>query len=163
MSDWLFGPDSMMWKINRESVLLIGGRASLLMQIAHPLVAAGVADHSDFQKDGIARLRRTLDSMLSIAFGTEADARAVLRRIAARHAEVKGVGPDGRPYSAKDPTLMLWVWATLVDSSVRVYEAFVGTLSDEEKARYYGECQVTGRLFGVRANTIPASLEELRT
>ena len=69
MTDWLFGPGSMMWTVNRESVLLLGGRAALLMQLAHPLVAAGVADHSDFRSDSLRRLRRTLDSMLSIIFG----------------------------------------------------------------------------------------------
>jgi uncharacterized protein (DUF2236 family) len=162
MSEWLFGPDSMMWRINRESVLLLGGRSALLMQLAHPLVAAGVADHSDFPSDSVKRLRRTLDSMLSIVFGDEESARRTAAAVNRVHQHVNGVAMDGRSYSALDSHLMQWVHSTLVDSSVRVYEACVATLTDEELARYYEESKVVGELFGIPRADLPASLQEMR-
>ena len=162
MSDWLFGPDSMMWRINREAVLLLGGRAALLMQLAHPLVAAGVAEHSDFPRDAVPRLRRTLDTMLAIVFGTEESAREVAGRVNSIHRSVRGISVDGRSYSARDPHLMLWVHATLVDSSIRVYEACVEPLTEEETDRYYDETLVVGRLFGIPDEVLPDSLPALR-
>lgn len=158
---WLFGPDSMMWRVNRESVLLLGGRAALLMQLAHPLVAAAVADHSDFRSDPLRRLRRTLDSMLSMIFGDVETAERVARRINAIHDAVEG-SSDGRRYLAKDPVLLLWVFSTLVDSSAKVYEACFGALGDEASARYYGEAKVMARMFGIDEPLLPSTVEELR-
>ena len=54
----LYGPASEAWRLNREAMLLLGaGPRALLLQIAHPLVAAGVADHCDFRTDPWRRLR----------------------------------------------------------------------------------------------------------
>ena len=152
----------MTWRINRESVLLLGGRGALLMQLAHPLVAAGVADHSDFPNGAVRRLRRTLDTMLAIVFGDRATAVATARGVNEVHRKVIGTAPDGREYSARDPHLMLWVHATLVDSSIRVYEACVARLTDEELERYYEETKVTAALFGIPKSIIPETLADLR-
>ena len=162
VDDWLFGPGSMMWKINKESVLLLGGRAALLLQLAHPLVAAGVADHSDFPAGAIARLRRTLDTMLAIVFGDMDTATATAARVNAMHESVTGTAPDGSGYSARDPHLMLWVHATLVDSSIRVYEACVASLTDAELDRYYDETKVVASLFGIPDDMVPTTLDDLR-
>jgi uncharacterized protein (DUF2236 family) len=162
MGERLFGPDSMMWRINRESVLLLGGRSALLLQLAHPLVAAGVGDHSNFPADAVKRLRRTLDSMLSIVFGDVETARQMVESVNRIHEHVNGVAADGRSYSALDTHLMLWVHATLVDSSLRVYEACVATLTDEDRARYYEETKVVGELFGIPSAELPPTIEDMR-
>ena len=161
MSEWLFGPDSMMWKVNRESVLLLGGRAALLMQLAHPLVAAGVSEHSDFQSDALSRLRRTLDVMLSITFGDLATADKMMHRVDAVHSRVKGTAPDGRAYSAQDPHLSKWVFTTLVYTSVGVYEAAIAKLSDEESQQLYDESLVIARMFGIPDALMPSTRREL--
>ncbi|MGH2807640.1 MAG: oxygenase MpaB family protein [Actinomycetota bacterium] len=161
MSDWLFGPGSMIWKVNRESVLLLGGRAALLMQLAHPLVAAGVAEHSDFQSDPFGRLRRTLDVMLTIIFGTKQEAAEMMRHVNAVHAEVRGTAEDGRAYSAHDPHLALWVFATLVYTSTAVYEACVRELVDDERTQLYDESKVVARMFGIPNSLIPATSDAL--
>ncbi|MGH2747637.1 MAG: oxygenase MpaB family protein [Actinomycetota bacterium] len=158
----LFGPDSMMWRINRESILLLGGRAALLMQLAHPLVAAGVADYSAFRSDPIGRLRRTLDVMLTIVFGEESVAVEAARKVNSLHDRIAGVAADGTPYRAKDPQLLLWVNFTLVDSSLRVYEACVATLSDGERDRYYEETKIVARLFDIPEEIIPPTISDLR-
>ena len=162
MGDWLFGPGSMMWRINRESILLLGGPGTLLMQLAHPLVAAGVAEHSNFRADPFTRLRQTLDTMLPIVFGDRATAEQLAAKVGRVHASVRGRAADGRSYDARDPNLLLWVHATLVDSSIRVYEACVEPLTDEERARYYDETKVVADLFHIPAPVVPDTLEDLR-
>jgi uncharacterized protein (DUF2236 family) len=146
-------------KINRETVVLLGWGRAILMQLAHPLVAAGVAEHSDFRGGLIAyvrRARRTVGAMLSITFGTEEEARAVVARINGIHDRVKGP-----TYSARDPRLLCWVHATLVDSMPLTYELFVGPLSPDEKDRYCAEAADSARLFGIPADLPPRSQSEL--
>jgi uncharacterized protein (DUF2236 family) len=162
MSASLFGPGSMTWRVNRESVLLLGGRATLLMQLAHPLVAAGVADHSGFRDDPTRRLLRTLDTMYEIVFGDAAEAEAAASRVNAVHDHVHGVAPDGTGYSARDPRLLLWVHGTLVDSALKVYEGCVASLSHEDANAYYEESKLIAKLFGVPEATLPTTLVDLR-
>ncbi|MGH2786288.1 MAG: oxygenase MpaB family protein [Actinomycetota bacterium] len=162
MGQSLFGPDSMMWRVNREAVLLVGGRAALLMQLAHPLVAAGVDHHSRFQADPLGRLRRTMETVHEIVFGDETSARARVEAINAIHDRVHGLSAEGRPYHGRDPYLLLWVYATLVDASVRVYEAFVEALPDADSVRYYEESKVVGEMFGIPPEVMPSTLEDLR-
>ena len=163
VTEWTFGPDSMMWRVNRESVLLLGGRAALLMQLAHPSVAAGVADHSDFRMDPIKRLRRTLNATVSVIFGDVETSLRTVDSIKAVHKRIHGVTPEGRPYSAADPHLLLWVHETLVDSSIKVYEACVKPLSDDETQRLYEETRVFARLFDIPDEVVPPSLAEMRS
>ncbi len=162
MSDWLFGPESMTWKINRESVLLLGGRAALLMQLAHPLVAAGVAEHSDFQEDPVGRFRRTLDATYGIVFGDKESAHQAAAAINAVHEKVRGIAPDGRPYRASDPGLLLWVHSTLVDTSLKVYEGCIAPLGDDERMRYYAETKVFAELMNIPGDVVPETLEDMR-
>jgi uncharacterized protein (DUF2236 family) len=166
----LFGPDSVTWRVNREAVLLLGGGRALLLQVAHPLVAAGVAAHSEFRSAPLERLRRTLDLTLTITFADAASAIAAVRQIEQVHTHVRGrlttdVGPfrSGTPYDASDPALLLWVHATLVDTALLVYERFVGPLPRSARARYYEESKIAARLFGIPDELIPPSLTDFRS
>lgn len=148
----LYGPESVAWRLNREAMLLLAaGPRALLMQIAHPSVAAGVDEHSDFRTDPWARLRGTLRSYLRIVYGTGSSARAEIRRLNALHRSIRGAG-----YSARDPRLSMWVHATLVDSTIAAYEAWVEPLTTVEVERYYAETVPIGRAFGVPPDLLPA-------
>jgi uncharacterized protein (DUF2236 family) len=148
-------------------MLLLGaGPRALLLQIAHPLVAAGVAEHSDFRTDPWARLSGTLRSYLRIVYGTADAARAEIRRLNELHRGIRGdvLDPDvrtrhGNRYSALNPALALWVHATLVDSTIVAYDAWIERLSRAEKARYYEETLPVGRAFGIPATMLPADLD----
>ena len=99
--DGLYGPDSEAWRLNREAMLLLGaGPRALLLQLAHPLVAAGVDEHSDFRADPWRRLQGTLRSYLTIVYGTTTAARAEIRRLNGLHRSIAGAG-----YTARDPDL----------------------------------------------------------
>lgn len=155
----------MTWRLHREAALLLAGGRALLLQVAHPLVAMGVARHSNFRQDPIARLRRTLQLTLAITFDSAAAAVKAVRTIEHRHARVRGVlgreiGPfaaDTR-YDANDPRLLFWVHATLVDSALLAYESFLRPLGRAERQAYYDESRVTARLFGIPDDLIPPDL-----
>jgi uncharacterized protein (DUF2236 family) len=163
----LFAPDSITWRVHREAVLLLGGGRALLLQVAHPLVAAGVAAYSDFRRRPLDRLWRTLDLMLTIVFADAAAALRAVREIERVHGRVRGTlaadaGPfrRGTGYAAGDPALLLWVFATLVDTGLLVYERFVAPLTAAERAAYYDEAKVTGRLLGIPEDLLPPTLAD---
>jgi uncharacterized protein (DUF2236 family) len=165
----LFAADSITRQVNREAVLLLGGGRALLLQIAHPLVAAGVAAHSRFEREPLQRLWRTLDLTLTIVFGTAGEALAAVHGIERAHAHVHGKltaarGPfrRGTPYDANHPALQLWVHATLVDSALLAYQRFVAPLSPAAQRTFYDESRRTARLFGLPAEMIPATLDDFR-
>jgi uncharacterized protein (DUF2236 family) len=147
----LYGPGSEAWRLNREAMLLLGaGPRALLLQIAHPQVAAGVNDHSDFRTDPWRRLAGTLRSYLTIVYGSTTAARAEIRRLNALHRGITGPG-----YTARDPALSLWVHATLVDSTMAVADAWLEPLSPARRAAYYAETLPIGRAFGVPDALLP--------
>lgn len=159
----LFGPDSISWRIDREVLVLAGGSCALLMQLAHPAVAAGVAEHSDFRADPFARLRRTLAATYAVVFGSTPRAERAIRRMNAIHGSVAGTVPEtGEPYSALDPALLLWVHATLVDTAIRVYDRFVARLSHEEAEAYHGEARAIAIRLGASDASLPETLKDLR-
>lgn len=150
----LFPPDSMTWRVGREAALLLGGGRALMLQLAHPSVAAGVAEHSDFRSRPLRRLLRTLDLSLTLSFGTKAQALKAARTINRTHQRVRGAG-----YTASDPRLLLWVLATLVDSVFATHDTFVRPLRREERETYYLEAKVVGTLLGIPADAYPKGLE----
>ena len=164
-----FTDDSMLRRLHRERAVALAGPRALLMQAAHPLAVSGLLAHSSALEEPYDRLARTAEVMSTIGFGSRADADRVTRKVRAMHRRVNGrlresVGPypAGTPYRADDPELLLWVLFTLVDSTLVVYEKYVGSLSDDEKAAYWDDQKVVGRLFGLRDRDMPGSLAELR-
>ena len=159
----LFGPGSISWRVDREVLVLAGGSCALLMQLAHPAVAAGVAQHSDFRADPFARLRRTLNASYAVVFGDTASAERAIGRMNTIHGAVNGSIPEtGEAYRALDPSLLLWVHATLVDTALRVYDRFVQPLTDAEADAYHGEARQIAVRLGVPEGTVPDTLKELR-
>lgn len=151
----MFGPGSLTWRVNGEAVLLLGGGRALILQVAHPGVAVGVARFSNYRAEPWKRLYRTLDTTLEIVFGdpaTSASASARLRRI---HERVKGTDDRGQPYSAFDPELLLWVHATLIDTSLTIYERYVQRLTEGELGRYYEEMKALGAAYSIPREAMP--------
>ena len=154
----LFGPESVAWRLDREAMLLLGaGPRALLLQIAHPSVAAGVAEHSDFRADPWRRLDGTLRSYLRIVYGSSSAARGEIRRLNALHRPIRGEG-----YQARDPDLSLWVHATLVDSTMVAYDAWLAPLAPDDAERFYAEMRPIGAAFGVPERANPRDLAAFR-
>jgi uncharacterized protein (DUF2236 family) len=157
-----FSPDSAFWRINREWLTTLSGARAVLLEIAHPLVAAGVAEHSDYQRDPFGRLFRTVNTMTDLAFNRPRAAHRAARHYYTCHRRVKGrlredVGPypAGMEYDANDPSLRLWVLATLIDSALLAYDLFVRPVSPGERESYYADFQKLGGYLGVPRAQMP--------
>jgi len=146
----------MIWRVNGEAVLLLGGGRALLLQVAHPKVAAGVAEFSDYRQGPWSRLYRTLDVTLKIAFGDAATSRAASDRLRRAHHRVAGADDRGEPYRALDPDLLLWVHATLIDTALTMYERYVGVLTPRERDLYYEEMKTLGEAYSIPPSAMPA-------
>jgi uncharacterized protein (DUF2236 family) len=159
----LFGPDSTTWRVDREIAVLLGsGARALMLQVAHPSVAVAVANHSRYRSDPLGRLRSTLDAIYGFTFADMPGVERILGHINHLHTRVNGRTPDGEPYSALDPRLLLWVYATLIDSSLLAYDTFVSPLSAAEREAYYAELRRAGPLWGIPPGDFPDSLVALR-
>jgi uncharacterized protein (DUF2236 family) len=162
---------SITWRINRERLVLLGWGRAILMQFAHPLIAAGVADHSSFRAGRVERLLRlhgTVRAMLELTSGSDEQIRATTEHIRRIHDRVHGTLPEaagpfpaGTPYSAHDPALLRWVHATLLDSVPLAYERFVGPLSREEIDRYCREGDDVARMLGIPDALLPRDIDDV--
>lgn len=164
-----YGPGSVAWKVNREWVVLLGGTRAVLMQIAHPLVALAVSDHSSYMTDPFGRAERTFVLGEKLTFGSSRTARQAARTINNLHKHVHGYLPTnagafthGTPYDARDPELLLWVHATLVDLLLLSYQAFVGPLTHSEEEQYYQESKEVARLLGLTEEQMPQGIDDLK-
>ena len=162
---------SLSWHVNAERIVLFGWGRAILLQLAHPLVAAGVFDHSGFRATPLAaasRLYHTIRAMLSLTFGSDVERERTLDAIRVIHRRVNGqlpeqVGsfPAGTRYSAEDPALVLWVHATLVESVIMTYERFVGPLSEVERDLYCREARPVAIALGAREDEVPRTWIEV--
>lgn len=164
------GPGSVTWKINREIVVVAGWGRAILLQLAHPSVAAGVHDHSSFRgslRSSFRRLRSTVGAMLSLTFGSTEEMIGAAAGINAIHDRVRGrVPPAGDrhqadAYSAHDPGLQRWVHATLLDSMPLTYELLVGPLTMRERDRYCTEAAIMEPLLGMPDGWLPRDAAQL--
>ncbi len=160
------------FRVTAERLMLLGWSRAILLQFAHPLVAAGVFEHSGFRASPLAaaaRLRHTIDAMLAIAFGDETATARALAGIRAIHARVHGtlphaVGPfaAGTKYSAEDPALVLWVHGTLADSMIHTFESLVAPLSAVERDAYCAESAWVAMALGARDGDVPRTWAAMR-
>ena len=158
-----FGPQSMMWKINKEITVLFGGARALLMHAAHPLIAAGARQTSFYQRDPWKRLIRTLSLQNSVTFGTKQEADDSAHRINKLHEVIKGKDPVSKGiYDALDHEQLLWVHACLQISSIYFYEKTVKKLTQDEKNKYHEENMIAANLVLVDIKKMPKTHEELK-
>ena len=158
-----FGPNSMMWKINKEITVLFGGARALLMHASHPLIAAGARQTSFYQRDPWKRLIRTLSLQNSVTFGTKEEADDSATRINKLHEVIKGEDHvTGKIYDALDHEQLLWVHACLQLSSIFFYEKTVKKLTDDEKNLYHKENMLSADLVLINTNKMPKTHNELR-
>ncbi|HEY0639438.1 MAG TPA: oxygenase MpaB family protein [Pseudonocardiaceae bacterium] len=159
----LLGPGSVAWRVLGHPMSLVGGMRALMIQALHPLAMAGVAQHSDYKSRSLDRLRQTAYYVTATAFGDTATAHAAAKRVRAVHRRVRGVDPvTGRPYSAADPDLQIWVHCTEWHSLLAAYRVFAGPLTEDEQDQYLAEGAVIGSLLGTPRESIPASRSEYR-
>ncbi len=152
-----FGPDSAAWQVNGSLATLVGGPRALLLQACHPLALAGVEQHSNYRTDPLGRLQRTNLYVTTSTFGSSAQAEQTAAMVRGVHERVAGTAPDGRPYSAQDPRLLLWVHIGLTDSMLVAYQRFGRGTVDADQ--YVAEMAQLARPLGV--DSPPMTVDEL--
>ncbi len=156
----LFGPESMTWTVVGDTAVFVGGIRALLIQAAHPEVAAGVFEHSRYRQDPLGRLTRTASYVTATSFGAMPEVEAAVRQVRQRHQSVHGQSHRDRHYSAADPGLDAWVHNALTDSFLTAYRTYgAGSCSQTQADRYVSEQTRVGRLLG--ADPLPETAEEL--
>lgn len=165
----LFGPDSVCWRVHGDfTTMMIGGVAALLLQMLHPGPLAGVWDHSNFRTDMAGRLRRTARFIAGTTFGSTDQAVALIDRVRAVHAQVRGVTPEGEPYSADDPQLLTWVHVAEVSMFLAAHRRYRHRpLSTADQDRYFAETAIVARRLGatdvpVTRRAVEAYLQAMR-
>lgn len=159
-------------RVNAERFVLLGWSRAILLQLAHPLVAAGIHDHSSFRtkpRAAVRRLQHTVRAMLALTFGSEGERERALENIRTIHRRVHGrlpkdVGPfpAGTRYSAEDPALVLWVHATLLESLPAFYERLVAPLTADQRDAYCAEAAATAIELGARPSDVPCTWAALQ-
>ena len=159
----IFGPASLTWQVSREAAIFLGAGRALLLQLAHPWVAAAISEHSNTLADPVGRFHRTFETVFKMVFGTSEQAFAAARSLHRRHMSVWGQMPEdagpfpaGSPYRANDIEALTWVHATLIDSAVIAYNLMLPALSAEERERYYAESRRFAGLFGIPRQSAPS-------
>jgi uncharacterized protein (DUF2236 family) len=155
-TEGFFGTDSMMWTVNREMMTLFGGARALLMQAAHPLIAAGARQTGSYRRDPWARLIRTVMLQNLVTFGRASAATEAIDRINKLHRAIKGIDPvTGEWYDALDYEQLLWVHIALEVSTVRFYELTVAPLTEAERNQYHEENKLAGELLWLPREYLP--------
>tara|TARA_B110000438_G_scaffold297417_1_gene343772 strand:- start:425 stop:1351 length:927 start_codon:yes stop_codon:yes gene_type:complete len=156
----IFGPDSTTWKIMGDVSSFIGGIRALLVQAAHPEVASGVADHSNYRDDPLGRLSRTASYVTCTAFGSNPEVNSSIKMVRFSHKEITGTSERGKTYSAYNPEMAAWVHNALIDSFLVAYQEFgPSTLGKEEADSYVAEQTNLGNLMG--ADPLPDNAKSL--
>jgi uncharacterized protein (DUF2236 family) len=157
----IFGPASVTWRVDREAAAFLGAGRALLLQLAHPWVAAAIAEQSPVLADPLGRFHRTFNVMFTMVFGTPDQALAVARRLYRRHAMVVGILPAaagpfaaGSPYYANEVSALCWVHATLVETALLAHDLVLPALSDDAREQYWSEARLYAALFGISPDSL---------
>lgn len=158
----IFGPQSVTWRVDREAAIFLGAGRALLLQLAHPWVAAAIERHSRTFADPIGRFHRTFSVVFAMVFGSLEQSFGAARGLHRRHAEIEGrlplaAGPfaAGSYYCANAVPALCWVYATLMDTAVLAYELVLPRLTPEQRERYYSESRLFAALFGIPDESLP--------
>lgn len=161
-----FEDDSLIRRVNRELIVAFSGARALLMQAAHPVMFEGFFIKTEAKEAAHARLARTATIMNTIYFGRRDDADRMTDRVRGVHTQINGVleepagkYPAGTPYAADDPQFLLWTLAALVDSADRLYRLYVDELTRDERDALWGDYRLVGKLFGLKEDEMPATIE----
>jgi uncharacterized protein (DUF2236 family) len=156
----LFGPGSMTWPVVGDAAVFVGGIRALLVQAAHPEVAAGVAEHSRYRQDPLGRLTRTAAYVTATSFGAMPEVEQAVAVVRRRHRPVSGHSHRGEPYDAADAELSAWVHNSLTDSFLTAYRVYgARPCPEREASRFVAEQTRVGALLG--ASPLPGTAAAL--
>ena len=158
-----FEAGSPITRVHGDASMFVGGIRALLLQTLHPAAMRGVSEHSGYRGDMWGRLARTSTFLAVTTFGHADDAEAAVRAVRRIHERVTGTMPDGTPYAASDPHLLMWVHVAEVDSFLRAHDVYgAEPLVGAERDTYVAQAgEVAARLGVVDPPTTEAELAQV--
>ncbi len=166
-AEGILGPSSVAWRVGGDLAVFLGGGRAALLQLAHPMVAYAVDQHSATRSDIVGRFQRTFRNVFAMVFGELDAALFAARRVHQIHTRIRGTIPidvgawkAGTPYHANDADALRWVHATLTDTTIAVRERLDGALPVAIKDAYTIEMNRFARLFAIPVALLPQSWAE---
>jgi len=145
-----FDPASPIGRVHGDASMFIGGIRAILLQTMHPAAMTAVAEHSGYRGDMWGRLARTSRFIAVTTFGTAADAQRAVDMVRSIHERVTGTMPDGTPYAASDPHLLLWVHVAEIDSFLLAHQTYGRRPLDQAgRDEYVAQTAEIARRLGV--------------
>lgn len=165
-ADMGFTRRSAIRRVTAEPIVGLILQHALTMEVAHVKVGAGVQHHSLFRGRPWLRAWSTMDTALRLVWGDAATSRAAAQQVYRFHDHINGelpepsaAYPDGATYTAHDASLLLWVWATLIEVAEVAHARWLEPLSPTESDGFYADMVTFARSFGIPAAMIPADRE----
>ncbi len=165
----VFGPDSTIWKVDRESALFLAAGRAALLQLAHPWVATAIQQHSSVLANPIARFHNTFRIVFTVVFGSLDQALRAARHLYTLHTQIRGEMTEevaayaqGSHYEANEVAALRWVYATLVDCAILAYQSAVAPLAPHECEAYYAEARIMALFFGIPDRALPENWIEFQ-
>lgn len=153
-------PGSLTWQLAGENVGSLLAGSVLILQVAHPVVGAGVAQFSTYKTDPWGRLDRTTRHVTNFIYGGPVKAPKGAKELRELHRGIQGTDDKGRRYTAMDPEAYAWVHLTLFHAIDRSRTLYATPLTADERARFYEEWKIVGDLLGVRRNQVPETVRD---
>ena len=146
---WFCEQDAI-WRVHADTSMFIGAVRALLLQALHPIALHAVVEHAGFQRDFWGRFQRTSKYLALTTYGIVPDAERAIAIVRAIHRRVRGITPDGTPYAADDPHLLMWVHVAEVDSFLTAFQAFgAPALTPAEADEYVRQAGSVAARLGV--------------
>jgi len=158
-----FEAGSPITRVHGDASMFVGGLRALLLQTLHPAAMRAVSEHSGFRGDMWGRLHRTSTFLAVTTFGVADDAQQAVDMVKRIHERITGELPDGTPYAASDPHLLMWVHVAEADSFLRAHQLYGRRPLDAAgRDEYVAQIAEVGRRLGViDPPTTEAELAEL--
>lgn len=158
-----FAPDSEIARVHGDASMFVGGMRALMLQALHPVAMTAVGEHSGYRGDMWGRLARTSSFLAVTTFGTVADAERSIAMVRRIHRSITGTMPDGTPYRADDPHLLMWVHVAEVDSFLRAHQTYGARPLDQAGRDAYvaQTALVAGKLGVIDPPTTEAELADM--
>ncbi|MDE3082997.1 MAG: DUF2236 domain-containing protein [Acidobacteriota bacterium] len=130
--------------------MLVGGVASLLTQMLHPVAMRALSEHSRYQDDPLGRLYGTGRFLALTTYASKDDALQAINTVRRIHHGIVSQPGDPSPYRGDDPELLAWIHAAEVTMFLASFQTFgPAPLSRDDADRYVADMGVTGAALGV--------------
>jgi uncharacterized protein (DUF2236 family) len=155
------GPNSLLWQYLGDRRMAFTGMSAGILQLMHPAVGEGIAQHSDFFDDSWGRILRSLPEIIGVVYDPQGE--KIGERIRGYHERIKGQDRQGNRYHALNPETFWWPHATfhhMVEDEIDRFDR--RQLSQDDREQLYQETNEWYKRYGVSTRPVPADYKSFR-